>query len=111
MADDSSAPVPGTDPSRPVAGPCRRGRAGADRSSPGAGLCGPRWGQRTRPPPPAWHGIDSFWIAWYWLILHSIVLTHSGYFMFGFPFPNHMSKAACRKRRVYRMMAYERILD
>jgi hypothetical protein len=23
-----------------------------------------------RPSPlPAWHGIDSFWIAWYWLIL------------------------------------------
>ena len=22
-------------------------------------------------------------IAWYWLILHSIVLAHSGYYMFG----------------------------
>jgi hypothetical protein len=32
----------------------------------GAGLCGPRWGQRARPtPPPAWHGIDSFCIARY----------------------------------------------
>ena len=30
---------------------------------------------------------------------------------FGFLFPNHVSKAACREWRVYRMMAHERILD
>jgi hypothetical protein len=31
--------------------------------------------------------------------------------LFGFPFPNHVSKAACRERIVYRMMAHKRILD
>ena len=34
-------------------------------------------------PPPAWHGIDLFCIAWYWLILHSMVLAHSAYYMLG----------------------------
>jgi hypothetical protein len=32
-------------------------------------------------PPPAWHGIGSFWIAWYWLILDSMVLAESRYYM------------------------------
>jgi hypothetical protein len=31
--------------------------------------------------------------------------------LFGFPFPSHVSKAACRERIVYRMMAHKRILD
>ena len=31
--------------------------------------------------------------------------------LFGLPFPNHVSKAACRERIVCRMMAHKRILD